>query len=43
MPWSDAPAITVVLVVAVLALVVVPLAQMLGDGAGPQHGLEPLL
>ena len=30
MPWSDAPAITVVLVVAVLALVVVPLAQMLG-------------
>jgi len=43
MPWSDAPAITVVLVVAVLALVVVPLAQMLGDGAGAQHGLEPLL
>ena len=43
MPWSDAPAITVVLVVALLALVVVPLAQMLGDGAGAQHGLEPLL
>ena len=39
MPWSDAPAITVVLV----ALVVVPLAQMLGNGAGAQHGLEPLL
>ena len=43
MPWSDAPAFTVVLVVALLALVVVPLAQMLGDGAGAQHGLEPLL
>ena len=43
MPWSDAPAITVVLVVALPALVVVPLAQMLGDGAGAQHGLEPLL
>ena len=43
MPWSDAPAITVVLVVALPALVVVPLAQMLGDGASAQHGLEPLL
>ena len=35
MPWSDAPAITVVLV----APVVVPLAQMLGNAAGAQHGL----
>ncbi|MDD2179310.1 PAS domain-containing protein, partial [Acidovorax sp. D2M1] len=43
MPWLDAPAITVVLVVAVLALVVVPLAQMMGDGAGAQQGLEPFL
>ncbi|MBT9511957.1 MAG: PAS domain-containing protein, partial [Acidovorax sp.] len=40
---SDAPAVTVVLVVAVLALVILPLAQILGDGAGAHHGLEPLL
>ncbi len=40
---SDAPAVTVVLVVAVLALVILPLVQLLGDGAGAQHGLEPLL
>ncbi|WP_298212523.1 EAL domain-containing protein [Acidovorax sp.] len=40
---SDAPAVTVVLVVAVLALVILPLVRMLGDGAGAQHGLEPLL
>ncbi|RQO78813.1 PAS domain-containing protein, partial [Acidovorax sp. FJL06] len=40
---SDAPAVTVVLVVAVLSLVILPLVQVLGDGAGAQHGLEPLL
>ncbi|PJI98721.1 PAS domain S-box-containing protein/diguanylate cyclase (GGDEF)-like protein [Acidovorax sp. 69] len=40
---SDAPAVTVVLVVAVLVLVILPLAQMLGDGAGAQYGLEPFL
>ncbi|MBU0747773.1 MAG: PAS domain-containing protein, partial [Gammaproteobacteria bacterium] len=42
-PLSDAPALTVVLVVVVLALVIVPLAQILGDGAGAQHGLEPFM
>ena len=42
-PWWDAPALTVVLVVGALALVIVPLAQVLGDGAGAQHGLEPFL
>ena len=41
--WLDTPATTVVLVVAALALVIVPLAQMLGDRAGAQHGLEPFL
>ncbi|WP_255593967.1 PAS domain-containing protein, partial [Acidovorax sp. sic0104] len=40
---TDAPAATVVLVVAVLALAVVPLAQVLGEGAGAQHGLEPFM
>jgi len=40
---TDAPAVTVVLVVAGLALAVVPLAQVLGEGAGAQHGLEPFL
>uniref|UniRef100_UPI000682B259 diguanylate cyclase domain-containing protein n=1 Tax=Acidovorax radicis TaxID=758826 RepID=UPI000682B259 len=40
---ADAPAVTVVLVVAALALVIVPLAQMLGEGAGSQHGLEPFM
>ncbi|WP_422845749.1 EAL domain-containing protein [Acidovorax sp. M2(2025)] len=40
---ADAPAFTVVLVVAALALVVGPLAQMLGDGGVGQHGLEPFM
>src|SRR3989344_1219649 len=42
-PWADAPALTVVLVVAALTLVIVPVAQMLGPGAGSQHGLEPFM
>ena len=42
-PWADAPAFTVVLVVAALTLVIVPVAQMLGPGAGSQHGLEPFM
>jgi hypothetical protein len=40
---TDTPAVTVVLVVAALAAVMVPLAQMMGDGAGSQHGLEPFM
>ncbi|WP_462389107.1 PAS domain-containing protein, partial [Acidovorax sp. Q11] len=40
---SDAPAVTVVLIVAVLAVVVLPLMQWLGNGVGEQYGLEPLL
>ncbi|MFN4119353.1 PAS domain-containing protein, partial [Acidovorax sp.] len=40
---SGAPAFTVVLVVTVLALVIVPVVQMLGQGDGGQHGLEPFM
>ena len=43
MPLADAPALTVLLVVAALAAVIVPMAQMLGEGAGSQHGLEPFM
>src|SRR3989344_3832562 len=42
-PWADAPALTVVLVVAALTLVIVPVAQMLGPGPGSQHGLAPFM
>jgi len=49
-PWyarlplrADAPAVTVVLVVAALGLVIVPLVRALGDGGGAQQGLEPFL
>src|SRR5690606_37037273 len=49
-PWyarlplqADAPAVTVVLVVAALGLVIVPLVRVLGDGGGAQQGLEPFL
>ncbi|WP_342720690.1 MASE3 domain-containing protein [Acidovorax sp. FHTAMBA] len=42
-PLADAPALTVVLVVASLALVMVPMGRMLGEGAQTQHGLEPFM
>ncbi|CAN7331921.1 EAL domain-containing protein [Acidovorax sp. LjRoot66] len=40
---SEAPAVTVVLAVAVLALVMVSLSGILGEGVGLQHGLEPFM
>jgi len=40
---SDAPAVTVVLVVAVLALLLVPMVQLLGGGRQGLYGLEPFL
>ncbi|WP_035202468.1 bifunctional diguanylate cyclase/phosphodiesterase, partial [Acidovorax sp. CF316] len=40
---SDAPAATVVLAVGVLALVMVSLGGILGEGTDRQHGLEPFM
>ena len=41
--WLEAPAFTVVLVVAALALVIGPLAQALGEAPVGHHGLEPFM
>jgi diguanylate cyclase (GGDEF)-like protein/PAS domain S-box-containing protein len=41
--WVDAPAFTVALVAAALALVLGPLAQLLGSGPVGHHGLEPFM
>ena len=40
---SDAPAVTVVLVVSVLALLLVPMVRLLGGGMQGAYGLEPFL
>ncbi|GKS99463.1 bifunctional diguanylate cyclase/phosphodiesterase [Acidovorax sp. SUPP3434] len=40
---SEAPAVTLMLVVAVLALLLVPVVQLLGSGLQGLHGLEPFL
>ncbi|UCU98286.1 EAL domain-containing protein [Acidovorax radicis] len=39
----DAPAVTMVLLVAALALVILPLARILGERAGMPFGMEPFL
>ncbi len=41
--FSETPMATAILVVAGMALLLVPLVQLLGDGAGGLYGLEPFL